>query len=273
MKCEEAGAFFTMAIDDQLEPSLEQRLAEHLAGCPGCRQQYEYEERFKTLIAEKVRQVSAPDHLKSRIRTAIRATPMSASRWPRFSGFIDRYPRHIVGAMAAMLMVAVGAGLWGKQTALPLIVMELVAHHEKCNVEIATTEPEQVARWLSARGFPVAFDASGTADGIPIPMDAPRLSKLDYAQIGAHLCQILHRNAGYVVYQHAGDEVSLCFIDQVAIDLDQLDQVDAYRAPFYTVDYNGSHIVLWKDSSRLYAMIGHAPQNDLLALAAETRRY
>lgn len=275
MKCEEAEVLVSLSIDGELDALSRKRLNEHLDACPECRRQHEYEDRFRIMLAERVRRVRAPERLKSRIRTAIRETPASSSRWQRIAWFIDRRPRYWAAvAMAAMLLAVVsGAALWEKQnlSSPPVLVMEMVTHHENCKVEFVTSEPEQVSGWLKTRGLPVAFDMI-EPDASSVLPGVSSLRKLDYDLLGAHLCQILHHEAGYVRYDHRGASVSLCFVENAVIDLDRLDRVEHDRTRFYTVNFEDNHMVLWQDGPRIYAMIGRVPQSDLLAFAHETRR-
>lgn len=274
MNCEEAGEFITMAVDGELESALQERLAGHLASCPLCENRQTYEQRFKTLLLERVSHVQAPADLKQRILSTLRVLSVPISRWQRAGQFVERHPRSIGSAMAAMLIVAFVAGMWEGGTASrpPLVIMEMVTHHKNCKVEISTGTPEEVMNWFAARGVPVAFNAAGSTRGIPmILLDTPKMNALDYKLFGAHLCQILHQNVAYVVYDTDGLDVSLCCIEDADVDLDQLNRVDYNRTPFYTVKYNDDNLVLWKDGSRLYAMMGPVPQNDLLSIAAEKR--
>ena len=274
MNCEEAAEFITMAVDGELENAPQDRLTEHLAACPLCQKRQMYEQQFKRLLSERARQVHAPAGLKQRILSTLRVLPVPISRWQRAGQFVERYPRSMVSAMAAMLIVSFVAGIWEGRTASPppLVIMEMITHHENCKVEISTGTPEEVMNWLSARGVSVAFNTPASPDGIPMVLHGtPKMTALDYKLIGAHLCQLFHQNAAYVVYDKDGLDVSLCFIENAEIDLDQLNRVDYNRSPFYTVSYKGDNLVLWKDGPRVYAMMGRVPQGDLLSIAAEKR--
>ncbi len=274
MNCEEAVEFITMAVDGELEDARQERLTEHLTSCSLCQNRQTYEKRFKALLSERVRQVHAPAGLKQRILSHLRVLPVPISRWQRIGLLVERHPRSLVSAMAAMLIVSFVAGIWGgRETSQPpLVIMEMVTHHENCKVEISTGIPGEVMNWFTAHGVSVAFNTPAWADSIPVVLlDTPRMNALDYKLIGAHLCQLFHQNAAYVVYDKDGLDVSLCFIENATIDLEQLNRVDYNRTPFYTVNYQGDNLVLWKDGTRIFAMMGHVPQGDLLSIAAEKR--
>jgi anti-sigma factor RsiW len=139
------------------------------------------------------------------------------------------------------------------------MVMELVKHHLNCPIEISSDDPETLRAWFVQR------------DG-GLGTDAPRLTASDYRLLGAHLCQMMHRNAAYMVYERGNVQISLCCVKNAPLELEGLDRVEAGRRQFYTTTYGGNHLVLWIDGDTLYAVIGPASRNDLLALAAETQR-
>ena len=66
-------------------------------------------------------------------------------------------------------------------------------------------------------------------------------------------------------------EVSICCIENVDIELDALDRIEFGNAQYYTITYGDRNLVLWQDGETIYSIIGETTQDDLLAMAAETR--
>lgn len=260
MNCKKAEKCITMSIDGELEPGLEEQLNDHLESCTRCKQEYQQEQGFKLMVRERLNHVSAPAHLKPLIQAAIRTIDVPVTWRQRAGHFVDRYPRHIAAAMAAMLLITFSLSIWPSNQPQnpPALVVELVKHHADCAIEITSSQPEEIKGWFQQRG-------------VALTIDAPPLDAFDYELLGAHLCQMLHKDAAYLVYEGSDKEVSICCIEDVDIELDALDQVEFGNAHYYTIAYGDRNLVLWRDGGTVYSIVGQTTQDDLLAMAAETR--
>lgn len=260
MNCKKAEEIITTSIDGELEPGLEEQLTDHLESCPRCEQEYEQEQHFKWMVRDRLNRVPAPVHLKSQIKAAIRTIHAPVS-WRQHAGdFVDRYPRQIAGAMAAMLLVTFSLFTcqYNQPHNPPALVVELVKHHANCAIEITSNQPEEIKGWFKQRG-------------VNLTVDTPPLDAFDYELLGAHLCQMLHKDAAYLVYENNEKEVSICCIEHVDIELDALDRIEFGNAQYYAITYGDRNLVLWQDGETIYSIIGETTQDDLLAMAAETR--
>jgi mycothiol system anti-sigma-R factor len=260
MNCKKAEKYITMCIDGELEPELEEQVTGHLESCNKCQQAYHHEQQFKLIVRNRLNRISAPHHLKPQIKAAIQNIHVPVTWRQRAGTFVDRYPRQIAGAMAAMLLVMFALFIWSSNqpSRPPALVVELVKHHANCAIEITSNQPEEIKGWFELRG--VAF-----------AVDAPPLDTFDYELLGAHLCQMLHKDAAYLVYRGGDKEVSICCIEGVDLELDALDQVEFGNAQYYTITYGDRNLVLWQDGGTIYSIVGQTTPNDLLAMAAETR--
>jgi len=161
---------------------------------------------------------------------------------------------------AAMLLVTFSlfTGQYNQPHNPPALVVELVKHHANCAIEITSNQPEEIKGRFKQRG-------------VNLTVDTPPLDAFDYELLGAHLCQMLHKDAAYLVYENNEKEVSICCIEHVDIELDALDRIEFGNAQYYTITYGDRNLVLWQDGETIYSIIGETTQDDLLAMAAETR--
>jgi mycothiol system anti-sigma-R factor len=255
MECKKAEELITMYIDGELDPETETTLTRHLDVCPACHREFETERQVKDLVSERMRRISAPDDLKAHIRTSLKTVQDPSSWWQRASEVVEWYPRGVAGVLAAMLLVTATTALMiGTSSEPPALVVELVKHHANCAIEISSGQPDVLQDWFTARGVPVAVETS-------------TLEPFDYELLGAHICEMMHRDAAYMVYENDGEEVSICCVKDIPIDFEALDQVDFGSARFYTITYGDRNIVLWQEQETVFAIVGQAASEDLVAMA------
>jgi anti-sigma factor (TIGR02949 family) len=259
MNCRTADELFTAYVDGELGTDTETSLAAHLEVCNTCRLEVEVEESVKRMVSDRLQHIPAPVGLKSRVCAALAEEEEHRPWWHEISRRVRRHPRQIVGALAALFLVAaVGILSTVLEPEPPALAARLMRHHADCAVQFATDNPLTVKSWFQSQGIDVADTPSS-------------LAPFDYSLIGAHICEMLHQNAAYMVYRHQGKEVSICRVDGIPVDLQKLEHVDYGSARFYTVTYGNSNLVMWQEKESVFAIVGQVKSEDLMAMAAETR--
>ena len=108
MECRKYQEHITAAVDNALERNEKEALDAHLAQCPACQSEFEYEKLTRTLIKSRCQRLRAPDDLLSQIVDEIdREVEQPAIRrawWQTL--FVSPYVRPAVGfALAAIFVV------------------------------------------------------------------------------------------------------------------------------------------------------------------------
>jgi len=135
-RCDQARRLFGAYWDDEVTQAEREWLESHLAGCPGCRPQYEQFARTLETVGSLPRVDVASDLAERALAGARRATavPDRIAGAPSFAGRPDRPMWIQVTATAALLLVGLSALLpWlGTPT-----VQRVFAHRE-----VQTREPK-----------------------------------------------------------------------------------------------------------------------------------
>jgi anti-sigma factor (TIGR02949 family) len=67
MNCRECSEHLYEYLDRELTPEVEREIREHLAGCPPCDDQFDFEKLFLDFLRARTRSQGAPPELKRRI--------------------------------------------------------------------------------------------------------------------------------------------------------------------------------------------------------------
>jgi mycothiol system anti-sigma-R factor len=67
MNCRECIEHLYPYLDRELAPDVEREIKQHLAGCPPCDDQFDYETLFLTFVRARCRAQGAPPELRQRI--------------------------------------------------------------------------------------------------------------------------------------------------------------------------------------------------------------
>lgn len=259
MNCRTADELFTPYVDGELDATTEASLAAHLELCTPCRQEVEVELSLKRMVSDRLQHIPAPVELKSRVCDLLAAEGRHGPWWREMSRRARSHPRQIAGALAALLLAAaVGILTSLPEREPPELAAELMKHHADCAVQFATDKPLAVKSWFHSQGIDVDDPPSS-------------LVSFDYALVGAHICEMLHKNAAYMVYRHQGREISICRVDGIPVDLQKFEHIDYGSARFYTVTYGNHNLVMWQEEDFVFAIVGQMNREDLMAMAAETR--
>ncbi len=107
--CKTIQPLITGYVDAELSEQEYQLVHEHLASCPACSGLYQQEKAVKSAIKEKIRQATAPVHLRRRIRTQIAD---SAASSPGFlSALLQVFSAYKLKSAFALAVLLLFAGL------------------------------------------------------------------------------------------------------------------------------------------------------------------
>jgi anti-sigma factor RsiW len=170
----------TGLVDGVLSPADRASLEEHLASCPSCRDQAEFERS----VGPRLRALPSPEP-RAELLQAVRR---------RLS--VARTPRPWLLPVAAAFF---GLLLWGRGAA-PFVAWELARDHDHCFAKarlparVWSSDPIEVARW---------FEDQGTAVP-PLPEGRHGL-----ALVGARYCPLVDRLAAHVYYANDDRRLSV----------------------------------------------------------------
>jgi anti-sigma factor RsiW len=169
----------TGLVDDALAADDRAELEAHLAGCPDCREQADFERALRARL-RGLAEVEMPPHLTRAVHRRLRPP---SRRWMAVP---------LSGAAALVLFV-----LWVR-AAPPFVSWELARDHVSCfgkrklPATVWSSDPGQVAAWFDEDGLrvPVVPESAGSAD-----------------LLGARYCPLIDRRVAHLYY--SGDDVNL----------------------------------------------------------------
>ena len=68
-----------------------------------------------------------------------------------------------------------------------------------------------------------------------------------------------------------GAKISICVFEGLPIEFVTFERVEFKNTQIYTTEYADKRFVLWKEGDRVCSFIGQVAQEELLAMAVETR--
>lgn len=251
MNCQELRACLDAHLDGELDLSLSLAADEHLAFCMPCQWAYAKERELKTLLRTRLPVDPAPAALGERIRGALRR----ADRSDR----VRTVRRSLLWALpaAAVVLLAVGIGLWPRETSAPL-VNELVAKHVMYSrldapAEIGSASRETVSDWFKGR---VRFD-------VAVPDFSPSGIRL----VGGRLSDLADRPMAHLLYEKGRSLVSLFAFPSRGLALPERGWVRAGDGRFYVTELKGVEVVIWTQDELAYALVSSMDRDSLLECA------
>jgi anti-sigma factor RsiW len=174
-------------VDRALDPEATAEVLAHIAACPQCREQAEFEQSLRG----RLRAIAQEEPTQELVRRVLQG---AKKRRPS----VLRFSLPAAASLAALLIV-------GARASAPLLSAELVADHVGCfartgeeKVFVSGPEPGPVAQWLAENGSP-----------IPPPPRAPG----GLALLGARRCMLVPETAvvAHLLYQ-MGERQSSIFV-------------------------------------------------------------
>lgn len=254
MSCETILPLLRDYVDRELDADRSTAVEQHLRGCAACAARVESERDLKQALRARVRAGPAPAGLSGQI---LRRLHREQAR--------GRRPRALrLGAAAAIVVLAAALGLmYWTATDPPRLVSELVDDHIRYLVsavvaEPGTEDPVAAERWLE--------------DQLSLAVPVPRFGAGGPRLVGVRRCYVLDRKVALMFYGDGPDRLSLFVMDDRGIDLDGLARVDVPEAECRMESYKGYHIVGWKHSGLLFALVSRGSPDELVEVARPALR-
>ena len=251
MTCQELRACLDAHLDGELDLPLSLAADEHLAFCVGCQWAYARERELRALVRTRFPREEAPAALRERIWGALvqaeGGAPIRAQRrW-----------LYLAVPVAALVLVALGVGLWQRSTAPP-VMRELVAKHAMYSrldapAEIASASREAVSGWFKGK---VRFD-------VAVPDFSPSGIRL----VGGRLADLSDRQVAYLLYEKGRNLVSLFAFPGRGLALPRGGRASGGDERFYVARVNGAEVVVWTQGPLAYALVSSLDRESLLECA------
>lgn len=169
----------TGLVDDALAADERAEVEAHLAGCPDCHEQADFERALRSRL-RGLAEVEMPRHLTRAVQRRLRPAPRLWMAVP-------------LSAAAALVLFL----LWVRAAA-PFVSWELARDHVSCfgksklPATLWSSDPGQIAGWFDEGGLrvPVVPESAGSAD-----------------LLGARYCPLIDRRVAHLYY--SGDDVNL----------------------------------------------------------------
>ena len=251
MTCQEFRACLGAHLDGEMDLSLSLAADEHLAFCVGCQWAYARERELRSLVRTRFPREEAPAALRERIRGALARTEPDA--WIRAQ---RRWVYWAVPA-AALVLVALGVGLW-QRSGPPPVVRELVAKHAMYSgldapAEIVSASQEAVAGWFKGK---VRFD-------VAVPDFNPSGIRL----VGGRLADLSDRQVAYLLYEKGRNLISLFAFPSRGLALPRGKGASGGDERFYVAKVSGAEVVVWTQGPLAYALVSSLDRGALLECA------
>lgn len=249
MSCESFLPILRDYVDRELDAADAEGVKRHIAECPSCAARVQAEIELKQAVRSRARVGPAPAGLFGQILGKLHREEAQGWRPSR--------RRLVFAGAVGLLAVAIGILLSaGSETSR--LTVELIDDHIRYLVsavpaEAGTDDPSAAERWLEGQ----------LNLAVPVPRfgaDGPRL-------LGARRCYVLDRQVALLFYEHDGDRLSLFVMDDQGLDLAGMSRVDILETECAMQSYKGYHIVGWKHSGLLFALVGRGSRDDLVQVA------
>lgn len=208
--------------------------ADHLQGCPECKNAYQMDTRLETFIKNDLRQKNVPEDLFRRIDSAIDHADN------RISVFA---PKKLAAAAVVLFVLAAATyyGMFFNQPQrfqdLQQLSMKAVDRHLNKDLHM-TFDTSNINQTLAMLRKEMRFNVI-----------LPDLSPKGYVLMGGRICSVGKCRAVYLFYENGSNTSSLFIMDY---DLLNFQMADGSR--FNNV-VKGFRTEIWKENAQVYAMV------------------
>jgi anti-sigma factor RsiW len=222
----------TAYVDAALDEAAHAELEAHLAECPDCREQAQFETALRQRLRELPQPEPAPE-LERRVRWRLRRDRPRGLRW-------------MLPAAATLLLV-----LWGRGSA-PFVAWELARDHDRCfsakmvPAKLWSNDAHAVMAWFEQEGEPIPL-VPDSVNGLtllgarfcPLPSGAmaPHLYYAsDHGQLSLFVVPHAVRFSGTYAVSARGNAVRLLRAGGVVVGIvgERPEDVDAFYRAFQT---------------------------------------
>ena len=238
MKCKDSRKINYLSEYPQVvtEDMLEAK--RHVNECQECREFFEREKAFSSLLRQKVIKDKAPAELRQRIlKTSAKNTR-------------KRLLYKLLSA-AAILILFAGGYIFKMHSDTNSLVGKIIEDHisfiSYSGIQISSSSPDEVRSWFGGR---VDF-------GVNIPELSARIK-------GARLCLLDKKRLALVFYEHEGSQISLFMTGELNPErLLSGKEVKVRDKKVRIVEQKGYNLLLWQDSGLTYALVSDLSFDEL----------
>jgi anti-sigma factor RsiW len=154
VNCQDAQGLLHAYADGELDLVRHLEMERHLGECPGCAGAYERQQALRAALRAEGLRFEAPAALRQRVRSSLRQAG------PGPSGFLGVRRRWLLGAAAALALLALGTRAWVHFYATPapeeLLAREVLSAHARSLqaglpghlTDIASSDKHKVKPWF-----------------------------------------------------------------------------------------------------------------------------
>jgi anti-sigma factor RsiW len=242
MNCELTKSHIFAYVDGELTRELREAMEQHLAGCSACRRCVEQELTFRDRYVARLRPDAAPPQLREsvdRLLGGLVGTPRSRPRAPVW----------IAGAMAAVLLLALGVALgiglqtmWQRADLLAELTEASVEQHQKLASgqlppDLTDGSPRSAEAWFRRR--------------LDFNVTLPDLASDNLTLLGARISHLGSVPAAALEYRLDERNVSLFVIPDEAYRRLGLSE----KPKFKTLNHRGYDVIIWRQHGTGYALV------------------
>lgn len=256
-------------VDGELDSSAQIDFEKHMAGCVICREHAMFAQSMKRATKKALGGVTAPEHLRLRVLTALEAAPAPRAsvapvvplpRPPLRSD--SRLARYALPA-AAVAVVALGFATQtdDSQSSVSLqaasipVFEDIVRRHEREHPPEVQGSPSQMASWFQRK-----------LEFVARPVDfGPRS---DVELLGARLSNVRERDAAAFYYQVHGRRVTVIVFEPPPDTFRGADHVRMEGHDLYYRTVHGYTVPMMQMGGLTYAFTGDLDRDSMIRLAA-----
>jgi anti-sigma factor RsiW len=203
MNCDDVRQHWMLYFDSEGDAELHLRISDHIAICPACAEWFTRQQRFEAAVTERLAAGKASPELWQ--RTLARAG--ITSRTPA------RQRRSFLGSMLAVAAaVLFGVGIW--------IWIANLSHSS----ELALLAADWHGQVLQGEVQPSVVSSSDKEVEdqlrklVKFPVHCPPRKDANFDLKGAGVCQVMDRQAAYIVGEVNRSRVSILVLDKASLD-------------------------------------------------------
>jgi anti-sigma factor RsiW len=250
--CEATRGQLLDSIKGRLEPARQQRIAEHLETCAGCRQLFERERALDRALAMRPK-YALPDSLRVKLSAQLRPTKpkLPAARFARWAAIL-------APSLAAVLLA--GFALRGWVAPNQALVTEAVNDHLRVlyaehPIEIESGGIHQVKPWFTGRlDFAPAISFSGDEE---------------FPLVGGAIGLFVDRKAATFVFKHRLHTITLFVFRAESLSFPVRSDSLVATLPATSASSRGFNVLLWRAGDLGYALVSDVEPAALARLAAK----
>ena len=250
MNCQEFEIALHPYLDGELPAGEMTAAAAHATQCPRCHALARQERELRQLLRRQPRE-AAPDTLRASIRASLRR---------RAHRSVVR-AMIVVPALAAVAAALLVVALLPAIRSTPSLVGELVDKHIayaqlERPAELASSDPEEIARWFQARAS--------------LRVIVPDYSPAGIRLVGARIADAEERKAAYLLYEKGHTLLSVFMLRSERAE--PAGRRLAFRGHDYvTAERKGYRTVAWTDGQILFGLVSSLDYDALFECADRLR--